>query len=284
MNHARPDHEVDPEESITVSRTTRTPQPGTRRERRVAERAEALLSRRAHPTRDRRRRSPILGITLLVGAVGIVLVGGLVLLQAGGTPAGTTAVTLTAPLTTTPIALASDRTLGEAAAPVTLEIWSDFQCPVCGEFARTVEPVIIARYVPAGTLRIVQHDAAFQGAKSPHPFDESVEAGAAARCAADQGRYWPFYDWTFANQSGENLGAFAAGRLKSIATAAGLDVPTWQACVGTGQQQAAVRSETSQSVAHGVNATPTMILNGQTIVGLRSVAQLSALIDAAAGG
>ena len=64
---------------------------------------------------------------------------------------------------------------------------------------------------------------------------------------------------------------------------AGLDVAAWQACVATGDQQKAVRAETSQAVAGGVNATPTMNLNGQVIVGLKSVTELSALIEAAAG-
>ena len=71
-------------------------------------------------------------------------------------------------------------------------------------------------------------------------------------------------------------------RLTAIATAAGLDTGAWQACVATGSAQQAVRAETNQAVAAGVNATPTMTVNGQTIVGLRSVADLSALIEAAA--
>ena len=133
-----------------------------------------------------------------------------------------------------------------------------------------------------GTLRIVHHDAAFQGAKSSASYDESVEAGAGARCAAEQGRYWPFQDWTFANQSGENKGAYADARLRSIATAAGLDVAAWDACRVTGEQQAAVRSDTAQALAAGVNATPTMTLNGQTIVGLRSATELGLMIEAAA--
>ncbi len=99
---------------------------------------------------------------------------------------------------------------------------------------------------------------------------------------ADQGRYWPFQDWTFANQSGENKGAYADARLRSIATAAGLDVAAWDACRATGEQQAAVRSDTAQALAGGVNATPTMILGRQTIVGLRSATELGLMIEAAA--
>ena len=182
----------------------------------------------------------------------------------------------------TPAALAEGRTLGKSDAPVTLEVWTDFQCPVCGQYARSVEPALIAKYVTPGTLKIVHHDAAFQGAKSSATFDESVEAGAGGRCAADQNAYWPYQDWVFANQSGENEGAFADARLTAMATAAGLDVTTWNACRATGQAQTAVRSETQAAVNAGVNATPTMRLNGQVIVGLKSAAELGALVEAAA--
>jgi protein-disulfide isomerase len=250
----------------------------TRRARREAERRTAAGSRAATPSST--TRSPILLITAIVGGLGVILVAALILLGGGQKAADPT--TLVTPASPTPVALADGAALGKADAPVTLEVWTDFQCPVCGQYARTVEPQLVAKYVTPGTLRIVHHDAAFQGAKSGAGYDESVEAAAGARCAADQRGYWPFQDWAFANQSGENQGAFAAARLASIASAAGLDVPAWKACVATGDQQAAARTATQSALASGVNATPTLSINGQVIVGLRSVAELSALIDAAA--
>ena len=263
--------------SHTVSKAANTPQ--TRRARRAAEREAANSSPRRAASRA--GRSPLLLITAIVGGVGVVVLAGLILLQ-GGSGATDATSALVSPLAPTPVTLADGRSVGKADAPVTLEVWTDFQCPICGQFAKTVEPALMAKYVTPGVLRIVHHDAAFQGAKSTSSYDESVEAGAGARCAADQGRYWPYQDWTFANQSGENEGAYAATRLTAIATAAGLDIGAWQACVATGAAQKAVRTETSQAVAAGVSATPTMRLNGQEIVGLRSVPDLSTLIEAAA--
>ena len=260
-----------------MTKATTTSQ--TRRARRAAERETPNSTRRRRTSRP--RRSPLLLITGIVGGFGVLVLAGLILLQGGSSAADATAG-LVGPLAPTPVSLADGRAVGKADAPVTLEVWTDFQCPVCGQFAKTVEPALMTRYVTPGVLRIVHHDAAFQGAKSGASYDESVEAGAGARCAADQGRYWPYQDWTFANQSGENEGAYAATRLTAIATAAGLDIGAWQVCVSTGAAQEAVRAETSQAVAAGVNATPTMSINGQTIVGLRSVADLGALIEAAA--
>ncbi len=135
---------------------------------------------------------------------------------------------------------------------MTLEVWTDFQCPICGQFARTVEPALVSTYVTPGTLRIVHHDAAFQGAKSSSAYDESVEAAAGARCAADQGAYWPFQDWVFANQNGENKGAFAAPRLTAIATRGRPRRHGLEGVRRDGQEQTAARAETAQALAAGV--------------------------------
>jgi protein-disulfide isomerase len=218
----------------------------------------------------------------VVGLVGVV-VAALLVLQ-GSAPRSVDVGSLKAPLSDVPATLADDRSLGRSDAPVTLEIWSDFQCPACGQLASLVEPTLIREYVTAGTLRFVIRDAAFQGKRSGAAYDESVEAAAGARCAAAQDAYWPFHNWLFANQVGENEGAFRDERLRGIATAAGLDVVAWDACRATGEEQAAVRAETQLAVEQGVNATPTMYLNGQVIVGLKSAGELGTLIEAAAQG
>ncbi len=229
----------------------------------------------------RRPISPLIWVTVAVGLVGVVMIAALLVLQ-GTAPRSTDVSSLHAPTALAPIDLADGRSLGQANAPVTLDGWSDYQCPACGQFAVAVEPALIRTYVANGTLRIVDHDAAYQGRKSSAVYDESVEAGAGARCAAEQGRFWPFHDWLFANQVGENAGAFRDERLRAIATAAGLDIAAWDACRATGQQQSAVRAETSAATTKGVNATPTMYVNGQVVVGLRSAAELGVIIEAAA--
>jgi protein-disulfide isomerase len=218
-----------------------------------------------------------------VGVIGILVVAALLITQ-GTAPQSVDVASLRAPLSVAPAALADGRALGEPDAPVTMEVWSDFQCPACGQLAEMVEPILIREYVTDGTLRLVIRDAAFQGQRGGASYDESVEAAAAARCAAEQDAYWPYHNWLFANQVGENQGAFRDERLRGIATAADLDVEAWDACRATGEQQAAVRAETQQAVAQGVNATPTMILNGQVIVGIKSAEELGGLIEAAAQG
>jgi protein-disulfide isomerase len=187
------------------------------------------------------------------------------------------------PAVIVPQHLAEGNALGSAAAPVTVEVWSDFQCPGCKSLAERVEPALIGQYVVPGVARLVYRDAAFQGQRAGRPYDESVEPAAAARCAAQQDLFWTMHGWIFANWNGENEGAFRAERLRAIAEAAGLDMAAYDACMATGQQQAAVRAETDQAVAAGIGVTPTLIISGEPYEGRLSAADIGAAIEAAAG-
>jgi protein-disulfide isomerase len=172
--------------------------------------------------------------------------------------------------------------LGNATAPVTLDVWEDFQCPVCARHSLSVEPVIVGRYVNDGTLRIVHHDLAFLGRGTP---DESVAAAAGGVCARRQDRYWPYSHWVYNNQDGENAGGFRPERLKAIAAAAGLDVSGWEACVADPAVLAEVQASTQEGTTSlGVNSTPTMFINGQMVTppGLKTADALGALIEQAA--
>jgi protein-disulfide isomerase len=212
-------------------------------------------------------------------AIGLTVIGFAVLSR----PGSSLADEVTAPLTSVPAGLADGRALGRADAPVTVEIWSDFQCPGCRQLAQLVEPPLIEEFVASGAARLVYRDAAFQGKRVGRPYDESVEPAAAARCAADQGRFWQMHDWLFANWDGENQGAFRAERLRAIAQGAGLELAAYDACMAVGDRQAAVRAETNEGVAAGVNATPTLFINGRAYVGGLSVPEVSTAIRAVAG-
>jgi protein-disulfide isomerase len=255
----------------------------TRQERRRLERDERKAQQRRAQQTPGRSVSPMVLFTGAALVVGLLIVA-YALLQR---PAGPTPIEtgdLRAPVADIPAGLSDGRTLGRADAPVTIEIWSDFQCPACQSLAVDTEPTLIQQFVVPGTVKLVYHDAAFQGQHGSNPaYDESVEAAAAARCAADQGAFWQMHDWIFANWNGENEGAYRAARMRSIAAAAGLNLTTYDSCLATGDKQAAARSETSQGVALGVSQTPTMFINGTKYVGLLAYSQLVNLIQQAAG-
>jgi protein-disulfide isomerase len=203
-------------------------------------------------------------------AVAAVIVGVLVLANRP-----TTTANINAPLVTSPPNLANGRTLGAADAPVTVDVWADFQCPGCGDFSRLVAPQLVDHYVVPGKVKIVYHDYAFLG-------QESQDAAVAARCADQQGKFWAYHDYLFANQHGENQGAFSRDRLLQIADQVGLDKAAFTQCLDDPATAQAVRAETQQGLSQGVTATPAVYVNGvkQTSYDYPT---LSASIDAALG-
>lgn len=253
--------------------------PVTRQDRRKLELEQRREQRRT--ARERPAGSPLRSpMVMFTGAA--LLVGALIVgFMWFSRPAAPSVNDLLPPADEIPAGVLIDgRTMGSSDATVTLEIWSDFQCPACRAFAVNIEPRTITEYVVTGKVRLVYRDAAFQG--HGRAYDESVESAAAARCAADQGLFWQMHNWLFANWNGENEGAFAAPRLTALATAAGLNLAQYDACMATGEQQAAVTNETNQGVAAGISSTPTLMINGTALVGApRAYADFAALLDQA---
>jgi protein-disulfide isomerase len=266
---------------MTAGRKTVVSPPPSRRERRAEQRAERVAQRGGAHTGGKKSiwRSPIVVFT-----VGALVVGALVVGYALLTRPNVSTDSLSAPVAEVPAGLSDGRTLGRVGAPVTVDIWADFQCPGCGQLARRVEPPLITQFAVPGMASFVFHDAAFQGARAGNSWDESVESGAAARCAADQGMFWEMHDWLFANQIGENVGSFTPDRLRAIAQAAGLDMAAYDTCMASNSYAADVRSETTQGVNMGIVQTPTLIINGALYTGPMTVKDIGDAIVAAAGG
>jgi protein-disulfide isomerase len=176
-------------------------------------------------------------------------------------------------------AYASGRSVGDPAAPVTIEIWADFQCPYCGLQARGVEPTIERTYAATGRALVTYRDFAFLG-------DESLDAAVAARCADQQGAFWYMHDLLFASQQGENQGAFAAERLQGLAAFAGLDAAAFTSCVADPAIGQAVTDETAAGRALGIESTPTLRIIGpggiEEIKGLKPISEIDAAFERAA--
>ena len=88
-----------------------------------------------------------------------------------------------------------DRVRGNPDAPVTMVEYSDFTCGFCLKFFKETWPRLQARYVDTGKVRFLYKDypRADQG--------PGVTAAVAARCAGDQGAYWPMHDRLFAERA-----------------------------------------------------------------------------------
>lgn len=167
--------------------------------------------------------------------------------------------------------------LGRADAPVTIDVYEDFQCPYCQRFTLLESPQLVETWVRPGHARLVFHDFAFLG-------EESRWAAVAGRLAADQDRFWPFHDLLYSNLLGENVGSFTPDRLMLMARMAGLDmerfieglqVPAARAMWATIDQE--VRDAAAN---RGVSGTPSIFVNG-TRVAAADAPTVGAAIEAA---
>ncbi len=237
------------------------------------------MTRSTHPSgvRSRQapkpvpRRTPVLLLSVAAVAIGLIVV--VVLAVAGGLPGATSSSALATPIADTPAALADGRSLGVADAPITIDLWADFQCPVCARFARDIEPLLVSRYVQPGLVRLTFRDFAFIG---PESFDAAVAARVAGALG---GKFWAYHDLLFANQGAENSGSFSRARLADMAVAVGLDRTAFLAALDDPSYLAAVRQEAAQGQALGVNSTPTMSINGKLAAGLPDWTALESYLD-----
>ena len=135
----------------------------------------------------------------------------------------------------------SGRTLGRADAPVTVDVWSDFRCTFCAAFAAGPEQELINNYVRLGKVRIAYHDLIVvdQG-DAAH---DSLDAAAAARAAADQGKFWEYAGLLFANVQDGQEGVFRRDVLVALANSAGLDVSRFRTDLDGGTFAADVPGE-----------------------------------------
>ncbi len=143
--------------------------------------------------------------------------------------------------------------LGDPAAPVTLEEYSDFLCPYCGRHFSQTMPALLEEYIRDGQVKYVFRDMPLVGL---HP---TAPAGhVAARCAAEQGAelFWAMHDQLFLNQGGWNQIFDPAEYLAGMAESLGVDMTAYQACMEKGEQEAFVQASTEAGRQLGFNGTP----------------------------
>ena len=116
------------------------------------------------------------------------------------------------------------------------------------------------KYVKTGQMKFVYRYMAFLG-------QESQWAAEAAECAGEQGKFWDYHDTLFANQKGENQGAFSKDNLKKFAADLKLDTTKFNECLDSGKYTDKVKKSNDDAAQLGVSSTPTVLVNGIFIPG-----------------
>lgn len=171
---------------------------------------------------------------------------------------------------------------GNPNAPVVLVNYDDFQCPFCARMHQTLLNDVFPRY--ADRVKLVYKDFPLP----MHPW--AIHAAVDANCLAAQNNdaYWAYANSVHASYS-EIGGAGKAlpvsfEELDRIAREQSgkfhLDVDKLNACLKA-QDDSAVRASIHEADSLGVEATPTLFVNGYKLDGALPPEELRAAIDRA---
>ena len=171
------------------------------------------------------------------------------------------------------ISLADQPSRGPADAKVTIVEYSDFQCPFCSRVYTTLENDVLKQY--GDKVRFV-----FKNFPLTSIHNWAEDGAMASECAFRQGNdaFWKMYDGLFTKQSEitkDNL----REKSSDIAKGAGMDVAKFQECFDGKQTADAVKADTSEATALGVNSTPTFFVNGRRLAGAQTAESFKQTID-----
>ena len=144
---------------------------------------------------------------------------------------------------------AKGRAYGNPAAPILIEVYSDFECPACKAFHTQFLPLLVQNFISTGKVYLVDHDLSFHA--------HSNEATGYALAAARIGKYDDVANALFSHQTEWS----ASGKVWD--TVAAVLSPAEQKKVAALAKDpsviAEVKSETDQGRAK-IQRTPTMLV------------------------
>ncbi|HEX4899540.1 MAG TPA: thioredoxin domain-containing protein, partial [Pyrinomonadaceae bacterium] len=147
------------------------------------------------------------------------------------------------------ISTADQPSLGNAAAPVTIVEFTDYQCPSCAATQPTLER-LVKEY--GNRVRLVARDFPL----SQHP--EAFKAAEAAEAAREQGKYWEYREILMRNQS-----ALGVVKLKDYAGELALDRVRFDQALESGKFAEMVQRDIEDGMRLGIDSTPTVFINGR---------------------
>ena len=154
---------------------------------------------------------------------------------------------------------------GTVDAPVTVVVFSDFECPFCARAAKTVTE-LAKRYAGVARIAFKQH---------PLPFHSHARLAAKAALAADeQGRFWQMHDALFGHEC-----TIDRDGIDECALRAGVQLAAFHAALDSHRLEARITADEAEAQALGVEGTPTFFVNGRRITGAVPVDDIAAVID-----
>jgi protein-disulfide isomerase len=155
--------------------------------------------------------------------------------------------------------------IGGTGLPVTVVVFSDFQCPACRLLADNLETV--RKKHPRQIGVVYRH---YPLPNHPH----AASAARASECAGRQGRFEAYHNALFQEQT-------SIGDTSWIRFAMRAQVPdsaAFSECMGDSRMSAAVERDLRDAEQLGVMGTPTLLINGVRLDGAPKLNVLEAYV------
>lgn len=167
----------------------------------------------------------------------------------------------------------SGPSFGPANAKVTIVVFSDFQCPYCRQFAKTIREQIPKKF--PNDVRIEFQDFPIS---SIHKW--AYAAAEAAHCVADGNNetFWKYHDWIFEHQEEMNA-ANVKDKSVEFAKTIGVDPVKVGACTDQHATAGLVNTGLQAGQELSVQQTPTSFVNGRLVSGALKADDLSSIIN-----
>lgn len=160
----------------------------------------------------------------------------------------------------------NDPVYGKRDAPVTVVVFSEFQCPFCAKVEPTLDQV---KSTYGDKVRFVWKN-------EPLPFHDkakpAAEAAQAVFLAKGSEAFWKFHDTAFKNQKD-----LSAENYEKWAVAAGVDAAKFKEKLKVAGKKVDEDHELAKKV--GINGTPGFLINGVTLSGAQPFDKFKAVID-----
>lgn len=145
--------------------------------------------------------------------------------------------------------------IGSPAAPVTVSIFNDLQCPECAAYQLEVVPPLVRDLVRPGEARLEFRHFSL-GRQQP-----TTVAAIASAAAGEQSHQWQFVNLFYLNI--EEAGATVSEEfLRAVAGAAGLDIDEWEQAREGGQAIAEVERDAALARELRLPANPSAVVDG----------------------
>lgn len=146
----------------------------------------------------------------------------------------------------------------------TIEVYEDYQCPVCKTF-ETINGQTLTTLAETDEARVVYNFINIIGPNfSGVAETSSLRAAGAAACSSDEGKFLPFNEVAFANQPTEGTG-MTDETLISWGKQAGITSSSFSSCVNDQKYVGYAKRVNAQSSDRGVTGTPTIFVDGKEL-------------------